>query len=55
MTSSVWAQQRIVKPVSIQWNVELALWPGPVFAHDEGKDKRNLFTITDADYAAEPF
>jgi len=30
-------------------------FPGPVFAHDKGKDKRNIFAVVDADYAAKSF
>ncbi len=54
MTSSVWdvvvIQQDQPKPRKV---MEWYPFPGPVFAHDKGEDKRNLFTVVDADYAAE--
>lgn len=53
MTSSVWdvvvIQQDQPEPSKV---LERYPFPGPVFAHDKGEDKRHLFAIVDADYAA---
>ena len=53
MTSSVWdvvvIQQDRPRPSKV---MEWYPFPGSVFAHDKGEDKRNLFAVADADNAA---
>jgi hypothetical protein len=55
VTSSVWdfvIQQDQPRPFMV---MDLHPFPGPVFAHDKGENKRYLFAVVDADYAAKPF
>lgn len=53
MTSSVWdvvvIQQDQPEPRKV---MEWYPFPGSVFVHDKGEDKRNIFAVVDADIAA---